>query len=66
MKKTVDFGIYLEHLTNTEFVKIKQKFDNLIDFWDSYGFDDKFLYMEHLTLKQFNEVQQWLKDTFNC
>ena len=66
MKKSVDFGIYLENLTDVELCQIKQKFDRLIDFYDSYGPDNNFLYMEHLTLKQFNEVQKWLKDTFNC
>ena len=66
MKKIEDFGIHLFNLTDAEFIKIMEKFGNLPDDWDSYGPDDNFLYMEHLTLKQYKEVKKWLEDTFGC
>lgn len=65
MKISTDLGIYLYDLTDVEVRQITQEFDKFIDFSDSDGPDNNILFMEHLSLKDYKKIKQWLKETFN-
>ena len=62
MKILTDRGIYLYDLTDAEVRQIEQKFGKFIDFFDSDGPDNNILFMEHLSLKDYKEIKQWLKN----